>query len=312
MSDFLTTLVDRARGTAPVLRPLHPYYRPDVDSPEALIGGADPPAANRLTSNPSARFGRGAQFFEPGATGPGLPARVAGASTEQPKDAPEPPLSGAHPPTAFPVDHTSAGATVAEVRTPRAVEPVDWFVPTHRSSASDFGTATESPPRGAAQANEEPADATAGRYSPVPRPGNVADAARIVRQSLPSQANPVAPDSIAAGDLMPPENAETVEVEFDETVPVAGRAARLPCGIATRPTRRRAERPSSGFVAASRVADTFADAEAVTAPERHVTVTIGRLDVRVTGESAAPATARPTPEPAMSLQEYLRGRGGGS
>jgi hypothetical protein len=114
---------------------------------------------------------------------------------------------------------------------------------------------------------------------------------------------------VEALDPWPEELAAAVP-ELDETVVarVLPRAVRSAPAVAAA---RRGPAPAPGAAPPARRPWAAATAgDAAGPPERHVTVSIGRLEVRVTGEPAA-APARPARPQAMSLQEYLRSRGGG-
>jgi hypothetical protein len=291
MSDFVTSLVDRARGTAPVLRPVPPLYRAAdaADEPAVVTDETPAPPAARSEQRSAGRTIR---------TVPSInnPAPTAAGDEAVPTDAvPEWTVEASESPVPLPL----AEAVPAREQSPPAPPPSVGdkplsHPPAERPTRAETVAATPAPPRRA------------------PKP--VRTDAAVDPSNRPS---PLPASEPAAGQVVP--TVETVEVEapaaqplpLDRTViaaaPVSVRPHTAPPAAAQE--RRRVEERARDGGHSPVVRPPSSDPSTEAATERHVTVTIGRLEVRVTGD-ATPAPQRPARPAALSLDEFLRQRGG--
>jgi hypothetical protein len=282
MSDFLGNLAARSLGRAAVLRPLPRFYgAPVVDSTPAAADLAEPSSfATQARSS-----------------APLLPI---------PEERPEQTIEPERRPAAA---AARAPAATPELQTlPAAAAPLLFAPPATPRRAADVAPLPQAHPVAKTTAPLPPLT--------LPAENHLAETAAAEPITtfvwtepaavLTAPARAVADGAVADAGVRQVETAPVV-VRMETSLREAPLSFRLP--ELARPRAGQAAAAPTTQTAVRRASTPSPPAPAVAEPQP-VSVTIGRLEIRVAAPTRAPAAAPATP-PVMSLEDYLRSRGRG-
>lgn len=302
MNDLFSSLIQRAQGVTPGLRPLHALYRPDATESPVLGEETGPFEYQADIPTPTPRI----ESNEDEAThhreherrsGNNLEASEALAviKTSAVSHAPVSPLSHLSPATC-PDDPSVASGPASDATS--STESSPQHPSRLRTDASSVVATTEMPsPRRRLNKTEPEAGSLQLKVVSLLSENEAAQNIRRQESETLIWDKTAAPMSVGRSPILP-------------TTPFEVEPASSNYGSATRPT---SVAEGRAFAQAkSRHNQPMRDSSSVIQPEeRHVTVSIARLEVRVNSQSTVKIAASSAPA-VSTLNEYLRERRGGS
>ncbi len=303
MSDFLTSLVSRSLGTAPVVRPRLPSLfepvAPYIDQPFAIHADRD---EGRKPHRDNAREDAGPSLLQPNERQTPVSKRRSGPRVEPNVPGPLAPLASADQLEPHPVSRRH--------RNPPA-PPADSTLRDEQSVPSVITPGEHPSQRVPASAKPLPKPLA---NDVAPQPTVIHSAAQTPAGVVPRMAVPPPAPSPPAPTLNPPIEARTkASPQPDQTIRSEAKSSILK--TAPPPTRFDSPRPIPAVE--PRRAPHFEFARHITAPppvatsEPIIQVTIGRIEVRAVPEKTTTPKERHA-SPVMSLNDYLRSRQGGT